>query len=261
MLLSERFPILHCLVVDDQPDSSEVLCRYIERTKGLQLAASLSDGLAALDYLQAHPELHLVFLDVEMPLINGFDLLAMIDQRENSMLPLVILSTGHVHYAAQGYHFDRVVGFLQKIVRYPSFLAMVEKACRTLTENKPHKRVNHQLPGSSNTVFIKTSFNRKERYERIDLIDLLFIKSDRNYVHLLTSDKEYLVKSALTDIEQQLFNKGFIRVHKSYLVNLARIRRVEVKQILMDDGRIVPISETYRSNLIGRLSQSSIEDK
>lgn len=253
--------ILKCLVVDDQPDSGEILCRYIERTNDLQLATSLSDGLAAFDYLQTHPDLDLIFLDVEMPMINGFDLLAMINQKESRRLPLVILTTGNIHYAAQGYHFDRIVGFLQKVVSYPDFLSMVEKAQRILRETTLYKTTHHQILGGDGTFFIKTSFNRKERYERINLNDLLFIKSDRNYVHLLTSENKYLVKNSLTDIEKQLFSKSFIRVHKSYLVNLFRIRRVEVKQLIMDGGKLVPISDTYRSNLINKLGNSSIEDK
>ncbi|WPP51762.1 LytR/AlgR family response regulator transcription factor [Catalinimonas niigatensis] len=261
MPLLEKSTTLHCLVVDDQPASSEVLCRYIERTKGLQLAGSFSDGLVAFDYLKTSPDLHLIFLDVEMPMINGFDLLAMINQHDSSLLPLVILTTGHAQYAAQGYYFDRVAGFLQKVVSYPSFLSMVEKARRVLTENDVSKIIHDQILAERDMVFIKTSFNRKERYERIDLNELLFIKSDRNYIHLVTDKNEYLVKNSLSDIEKQLFKKSFIRVHKSYLVNLARIRRVEVKQLFMDGGKTVPISETYRSNLVSRLSELSIEDK
>lgn len=132
MLSMNERSVLRCLVVDDQPACTDILSSYIDRTSGLQLASTLLDGIEAFDYLQVHPEIHLVFLDVEMPSMSGFDFLKMLEQKNNDLLPLVILTTGHTEYAPQGYHFDRVVGFLQKVVNYQDFLAMVQKAQRML---------------------------------------------------------------------------------------------------------------------------------
>ncbi|MEM9930130.1 MAG: response regulator, partial [Bacteroidota bacterium] len=81
---------------------------------------------------QSHPEVHLVFLDVEMPEMSGFDFLTMLEQENHAPLPLVILTTGHAKYATQGYDFDRVIGFLQKLVNYQDFLRMVQKARRAI---------------------------------------------------------------------------------------------------------------------------------
>ncbi|MEQ9443897.1 MAG: response regulator [Cyclobacteriaceae bacterium] len=124
---------IQCLIVDDQDASSRILSQYVDRTEGLQVSSTMSGGLAAFDYLQAHPEIHLIFLDVEMPSLSGFDFLNMLDQGNSNLLPLVILTTGHTEYATHGYHFDRVVGFLQKVVSYQDFLVMVKKAQRMLS--------------------------------------------------------------------------------------------------------------------------------
>lgn len=126
------FSLLQCLVVDDQPSSCRVVSQYISRTDGLQFSSSVSDGMQAFDYLQAHPEIHLVFLDVEMPEMSGFDFLAALEQENHAPLPLVILTTGYTKYATQGYDFDRVVGFLQKLVNYQDFLRMTQKARRAI---------------------------------------------------------------------------------------------------------------------------------
>ncbi|MGD1894599.1 MAG: LytR/AlgR family response regulator transcription factor [Cyclobacteriaceae bacterium] len=128
------FPLLQCLVVDDQPSSCRVVSQYISRTDGLQFSSSVSDGMQAFDYLQTHPEIHLVFLDVEMPEMSGFDLIAALEHENHAPLPLVILTTGHAKYATQGYDFDRVVGFLQKLVNYQDFLRMVQKARRAILQ-------------------------------------------------------------------------------------------------------------------------------
>jgi DNA-binding LytR/AlgR family response regulator len=249
-----------CIIVDDQPASCDILSRYIQRTEGLQLSACFSDGLAAIAYLQMHPEVSFLFLDVEMPGISGFDLLSLIQQNLNYPLPLVILSTGHVQYATKGYHYDRVVGFLEKVIDYPSFLMMVEKARRILKNNTRSESTTHQFYDDKHSIFIKTSYNRKERYERVYLQELHFIQGDRNYIRLVSSSKEYVLKHLLGGLEKQLDPKRFVRVHKSYIVNLSRIHRIEGKEIIMEDGKAVPLSDSYRPELMHRISQVSIED-
>lgn len=138
-----------CLVVDDQPASCQHLSRYIKRTSGIRLSSTVSDGIDAFDYLQTHPEINLIFLDIEMPSMSGFDLLKMIEQKNNGLLPLVILSTGHAEYAAKGYHFDRVVGFLHKVVSYQDFLSMVQKAKRTILR---YSNEIISIPSESNSL-------------------------------------------------------------------------------------------------------------
>lgn len=250
---------MNCLVIDDNPSDRELLCARIDQTAGLSLIASFDLGLPALEFIQHNKQVYLIFLDIEMPDISGLYFLDLLPQVHSH---LIVFTSGHTGSAILGINqHDQVIGFLKKIYPYQEFFQVIQKARRLTLEKNVNNTLHNKLLENSTTVFIKTSFNRKERYERIDLNELLFIKSDRNYIHLLTDKNEYLVKNSLSDIEKQLFKKSFIRVHKSYLVNLARIRRVEVKQLIMDDGNTVPISETYRSNLINRLSELSIEDK
>lgn len=148
---SNPLPLLNCLVVDDQPSSCRVLSQYISRTEGLHLSSTVSDGLPAFDYLQTHPEIHLVFLNVEMPSASGFDFLTMLEQENHAPMPLVILTTGHVKYATQGYDFDRVVGFLQKIVNYQDFLRMVQKASRAILRYSDDTILTSSKSQSQNT--------------------------------------------------------------------------------------------------------------
>ncbi len=163
MLPTKELSVLHCLIVDDQPACADILGRYIERTSGLQLAATTSDGIEAFDYLQAHSEVHLVFLDVEMPSMSGFDFLKMLEQKSSSPLPLVILTTGRIEYATRGYHFDRVVGFLQKVVNYQDFLSMVQKAQRMMLRYLHDTNSNNSLSHSSSDPSLPEDYRLLKR--------------------------------------------------------------------------------------------------
>ena len=163
MLPTKEPLVLHCLIVDDQPACVDILSRYVERTKGLRLASTLLDGIAAFDYLQTHSEIHLVFLDVEMPAMSGFDFLKMLEQESSILLPLVILTTGHTEYATQGYQFDRVVGFLQKVVSYQNFLEMVQKAQRMIRRHSDNTTANDPSSHSSGSPPLPEDYRQLER--------------------------------------------------------------------------------------------------
>lgn len=249
---------MKCLVVDDNPSDQELLCTRINQTPELSLVASFDLGLDALEFLKQNKQIDLIFLDIEMPDISGLYFLELLP---NGHSCLTVFTSGHTDAAILGINqHDRVIGFLEKIYSYQEFFQVIQKARRLLSQHTDRDPTQQILKGKE-TVFIKTSFNRKERYERIELNDLLFIQSERNYVHLVTDQNEYLLKNALSDLERQLHKQSFIRVHKSYLINLKRIRRIEAKQIIMDGGKVVPISETYRSDLIQHVNDLSIKDR
>jgi len=250
---------MKCVVVDDNPSDRDLLCSMINRTPGMSLITSFDLGLTALEFLQHNKHVDIIFLDIEMPDISGLYFLDLLPEGHPH---LIVFTSGHTSSAILGINqYTQVIGFLEKIYSYQEFFQVVQKARRLLLQKNNLKRFLDKHMVDSDLVFIKTSFNRKERYERINLNELLFIKSDRNYVHLVTSNKEYLVKRSMSEMEQQLSKKNFIRVHKSFLINLQSIRGVEVKQLFMDDGKSVPISETYRSILLQKLGEMSIEDK
>ncbi len=249
---------MNCVVIDDNPADRDLLCAMIDQTPGISLISSFELGLTALEFLKQNNPVDLIFLDIEMPDISGLYFLELLP---NTHSCLTVFTSGHTAPAILGINqYDQVIGFLEKIYSYQEFFRVIQKARRLLSQGN-FSDTNHPILKEKETVFIKTSFNRKERYERISLYDLLFIRSERNYVHLVTDNNEYLIKNSLSDMERQLHSKNFIRVHKSYLINLQRICRIEAKQVLMDNENAVPVSETYRPDLIQHVSGFSIEDK
>jgi len=250
---------MNCVVIDDNPADRDLLCNRIKQTPNVSLTASFDLGLPALEFLQRNKQVNLIFLDIEMPDISG---LYFLDLLPEGHAHLIVFTSAHTSSAILGINqHAQVIGFLEKIYSYQAFFQVIQKAHRLLLPKNNIENFHDQPFVDRDLVFIKTSFNRKERYERINLNDLIFIRSDRNYVHLVTYDKEYMVKRSMSEMEQQLSKKSFIRVHKSFLINLQRIRRVEVKQLLMDNGKTAPISETYRSTIFQKLGEMSIEDK
>jgi len=249
---------MNCVVIDDNPADRDLLCAMIDQTPGICLISSFELGLPALEFLKQNNPVDLIFLDIEMPDISGLYFLELLP---NTHSYLIIFTSGHTAPAILGINqHDQVIGFLEKIYSYQEFYRVIQKARRLLSQGN-FPETNHHISKDKETVFIKTSFNRKERYERIELNDLVFIRSERNYVHLVTDNNDYLVKNSLSDMERQLHSKSFIRIHKSYLINLQRIRRIEAKQVLMDNEIAITVSETYRPDLIKRVSEFSIEDK
>jgi len=249
---------MNCVVIDDNPSDQDLLCAMIDQTPGISMISSFDLGLPALEFLKHNKQADLIFLDIEMPDISGLYFLELLP---NTHSYLIIFTSGHTDTAILGINqHDQVIGFLEKIYSYQEFYRVIQKARRLLSQGN-FPETNHQISKDNETVFIKTSFNRKERYERINLNDLLFIQSERNYVHLVTDRNDYLVKNSLSDMQQQLHNKSFVRVHKSFLINLQRIQRIEAKQVLMDNEIAITVSETYRPDLIQRVSEFSIEDK
>ena len=251
---------MNCMIVDDSPGDRELLSNYIQQTPDLELVASFEQGLPALNAVPEQPNLDLIFLDIDMPDISGLDFLQAL---RSPWLPLVVFTSGHTKEAIRGINeHGRVVGFLEKIFTYPHFFRVVQKVQRLLHSYDTSSSF-HALASSSNhtTMFVKTAYNRKERYEQINLAELVFIKSERNYARLVTSHTELLVKHGLGELEKKFSSQGFLRVHKSYVVNLAGVRRLEGSQLWLTNEQTIPVSDSYRATLLERISGFLVEDR
>ena len=257
--------MINCIIVDDQPASIDLLSSFINTTESIELFNSTSEPLSAIGYLDSHPEINLIFLDVEMPTITGFDFLEILQQKNANMLPLVVLTTGHSAYAVNGYQFDRVVGFLHKLITYKSFLEMVHKVKRIL----PIYQSTYSLTladmsttiGSDNSFFIKVSYNRKEKYVHLQFDELLYVQGQRNYASLVTISDTYSVRRPLREIENMLPGSLFARTHKSYIVNLKHIRYIDTTSAMLREKHEVPVSTTYREGIMKRVSRTIVDDK
>jgi DNA-binding LytR/AlgR family response regulator len=224
---------IKCLIVDDEALALDVLDNYIRRTDFLQLEARCRSAVEALSVLN-EKRIDLVFLDIQMPGITGIQLLQALSQK-----PDIILTTAHPDYALQGFELE-VLDYLLKPIAYERFLKAVNRHLS--------KRQNGPQQGSIAQEEADSFFVRSEKkMVRINLNDLLFVESLRNYVVLHLADQsEVKTMSTISHIEERLPDSRFIRIHRSFIVAVNRIRKIGSRELQLED-RILPIGRNYRN--------------
>lgn len=244
---------LRCLVIDDEPLAIDVVVNYLQRI-GVEHIQTGAGGIDAFQLLRQQP-FDLLFLDIQMPQLSGFDLLKSLPQR-----PLVVITTAYRDYAVEGFEWE-VLDYLVKPFSFPRFLQTMEKATRHLqqpgaaaTELQPGPEKDEQKTTepdeNKDCLFLRAD----NQWVRIDIEDLLYIESLRDYVRVVTRTKNYLVHLSLADITAKLPQERFVRVHRSYTVALNRIDKISQHCAHIGD-KLIPISRANRQEIYKRLGQ------
>lgn len=238
--MSESAFLLKCLVVDDEPLAQTLLSDYIRKTPGLNLVAAVSDPLQGLEWVRQTPP-DLVFLDMQMPELDGVQFLQIMQQR-----CLVIVTTAYSEYALAGYE-HHIVDYLLKPITLERFLIATQKAQRRFQADQqgPVAAVG---PPESTFIFIRTEY----KILKINLSDIYYFEGARDYVVIHTTTEKVLTLQSLRSLEAQLPAEQFMRIHKSYVVAFARIEFIERNRISIRQ-QLLPISETYRETFFKRL--------
>jgi two-component system LytT family response regulator len=222
--------VLRCLVVDDEPLAVEVLAGYVQRTPGLVLSASVTDPIAAFRKLE-EGAIDVVFTDIRMPELSGLQLIKLAQSKCR-----FVISSAYSEHAIDGFELD-VVDYLLKPVRYERFLVAVEKL-RTRS-NTPHEQ------NTPDHFFLKSG----HEVLRIDHADVTHISAMRDYVAVHTRNKgRVLSLENLRDMEQRLPADRYCRIHRSHMVALHAIERVERDHVVLA-GTHLPISDSYAKRL------------
>lgn len=228
---------LTCVIVDDNEMSRLALEHFVALTPGLELAASLPDGLAALHFLQTHPPIDLLLLDIEMPHLTGLELIRLLPPP----LPAVVLVTSHHGFAAEAFGLP-VDDYLMKPVEYARFL----QAVRQVRALRPHLA----LPlHDDSSVFAKVN----GRLVRINFDDVYYIEALSTYSVLVTATHKHIVHVTLKSLEERLPFSHFVRVHRSYIVNTRRIDAVDDHQLVLG-AYTVPVGKLHKAELMRRLA-------
>ena len=239
--------ILKCLVVDDEPLARECITNYIKEVNFLELAGTCNNPVE-LTTAMGEQQVDLIFLDIQMPIINGIDFLRM-----TSKLPMVIITTAYPSYALEGFQLD-VLDYLVKPITFTRFFKAVTKA-RDYQQllGKPDIA---GLQSEADYFFIKCDY----KYEKIYFRDILYIEAMHNYVTIYTQKGKHMTLLYLKNIEEKLDKQLFVRVHKSYLVSISRIESIENNEIVVGPFRI-PISRNYRDEVIERVISKQLWKK
>ena len=235
---------LSCAIIDDEPLAVELMESYVRKTPFLELQDSFGSGVAAFGMLRDRP-VDLLFCDIQMPGLNGVEF--------SRMLPAdtrVIFTTAFSRYAVEGFRVN-AVDYLLKPISYADFLAAAQKALEWFEL----KRRAGAPADDLRSIFVKTEY----RLRQIELERILYIEGLKDYVKIHVEDEPHPVLSlmSLKSLEEQLPADRFIRVHRSYIVQPAKIRTIERNSIVFGRERI-PISENYRQAFFDFLSDRSL---
>ena len=240
--------MINCIIVDDEPHAIEVLEHYIKQTPHLQLVTAFSNPIEALQLLTQR-KIDLVFLDIHMPEISGIDFIKAIQGKTK-----VILTTAYSEFALEGYELS-VVDYLLKPIRLPRFLAAVQKAIEQI--NSQHESAS-QTEHDDDYIFVKTE--SKGKLLKINLGDIDFIESMKNYVAIHRGGQKTLVYTSMKDLEDRLPKKQFIRVHKSFIIPVSGITGIEGNLVrLKNVSAEILIGESYKSELMEIIKKKMIQ--
>ncbi|HKZ66793.1 MAG TPA: LytTR family DNA-binding domain-containing protein [Chitinophagaceae bacterium] len=241
---------LKCVAIDDEPLARECIANYVREIDFLQLTGT-GNNPVELTRLLDEQEVDLIFLDIQMPVINGIEFLKMVQNP-----PMVIITTAYPSYALDGFQLD-VLDYLVKPITFNRFFKAVSKAKDY--HNLLARSTNNDLTKADSTAdyfFIKCDY----KYERIYFNDILYIEAMQNYVTIYTQKGKYMTLLYLKNVEQNLDKQSFIRVHKSYIASIPKIESIENNEIIIGSFRI-PISRNYRDEVIDKVINNKLWKK
>lgn len=226
-----------CILIDDEPHARETLEDYLSRIPGLELKGSFQDASGAIAYLQEH-SVDLVFSDISMPEMSGTDFL-----RSLQSPPLVVFVTAHSDFAVEGFELD----VLDYIVKPYSF-SRLDKAV-----NKAHEYLRHHHNGGVDQDCLKIKDRNKTVLLKHD--DIHYIEAMKDYVRIINADKTIVTMCTMKELERTLPGNRFMRIQKSYIINIEKIRSVDkIKVVLKQDNKEIPIGLQYRSAFFKKIN-------
>ncbi|MBT9391852.1 LytTR family DNA-binding domain-containing protein [Hymenobacter sp. NST-14] len=231
---------LRCLVVDDDALALQIVENCIGNTPFLTHAVSCESAIAAAEVLRQQP-IDLLFLDVEMPLMSGLDLLRTLQNP-----PLVILITSSKSYAVEAFEYD-VLDYLVKPISYARFLQAAQKALEVVGSPVD---APENVPADAPFTFVKVD----SKLVKVQFDEVQYVEALGDYVHIVTGKSKLIVYSTMRAVEEKFPAALFVRVHRSFIVNLKRVHTIEDNTIIID-AKHIPIGQTYQKEVFQRLNK------
>jgi len=227
---------LNCVVVDDSAIQRLSIVKLIENNNSLKLVAEYSSALETKNGLNTQ-KVDLIFLDIEMPVLNGFELLDVLNNK-----PQIIFVTGKTEYAFKAFNYD-ATDYLQKPITRERFTQAVNKAL------EQHKLKQDYKETEGEHIFVKSNLKKRKVYIK----NIKWIEALGDYVKLVTEDTSLVVLSTMKAFEGELPKGKFLRIHKSYIVNLDKVDRFNSKNVEVGSYEI-PLSRNKKTLLVDALN-------
>lgn len=227
--------MISCIIVDDEPSAVNILTNYVAKTPFLELVGTASDPLEAMKVMEGKP-VDLAFLDIQMPHLSGIDFMKMLQGKTQ-----VILTTAYSEFALEGFE-NEALDYLLKPIAFDRFLKAAQRAMNSTPITSPDWQ---PIEREDEYMFVKTE--TKGKMLKVDFNDIIYVEGLKNYVSLFTAEERIITYTSIKALAEQL-PSYFMRVHKSYIVSLKKVRAVDGNQILFHNMKAyVPLGETYRS--------------
>lgn len=230
---------LQVLIVDDDLMSRKALERMCQQDERLDIAAICDSATAARDVM-AEKEIDLLLLDVEMPEMNGIELLHSLP-----VLPQVIFTTSKAEYAADAFEFQ-AIDFLKKPITPARFSVAIEKAVKNRQQNQ---YMGSPTGGNSNEIYIREN----GRFLRLNADDILYFENVGDYVRVKTNSDSHIIHGTMKGLDEKITDPRFFKVHRSYIVNLHKIKDIEEGSLVIE-RTVIPISRAHRAPLLAKLN-------
>jgi len=239
--------MIKTIIVDDEPLALDVLETYIQQIPDLELVARCNNALEANEFLSKN-EVDLMFLDIEMPKLGGLEFLKILNKR-----PFVIITTAYPNYAVEGFELS-VLDYMLKPISLDRFMKSVNKVREKMELKQgrvePPSRHESQTGNSSEDyIFVKSD----KKFVRIHYSDILYIEGLKDYVIIRTRDGRVIALQTMKSLETKLPDEIFIRVHRSYIININFIDAVVGNTVEMtEDGKLkmIPVGKNYKDDLV-----------
>ncbi|MCC8088017.1 MAG: LytTR family DNA-binding domain-containing protein [Rikenellaceae bacterium] len=230
---------MKCIAVDDEPLALSIIEGFCNKIGYLELTGKCPNAIEAAELIKEQ-EVDLIFLDINMPHLTGIDLVKM-----SPSLPMVIFTTAYADYALTGYDLD-IVDYLLKPFSFDRFFKAVSKAKELYDLKNLPKSYKFLLPqptadGGADYLMIRVEYSTV----RLNIADILYVEGLKDYVKIATLSKNYVTKSSMKNVEEKLPSGRFIRIHKSFIVNLDKVEAFENNHILIGGGKL-PLGSNYR---------------
>jgi DNA-binding LytR/AlgR family response regulator len=227
--------VIRCAIVDDEEMSRKNIEQLVKRVSDLKLVVVCKDAIEASNALR-NENVDLVFLDVEMPEMTGIELIKSLKHK-----PEIVLVTSKENYAVEAFEYD-VADYIVKPATYERFLKAYDRVKVRMTTDDENS-VNNDA------VFVKVD----SQLVKVKTSDILWVEAFGDYVNINTEHDKFIVHSTMKGMENKLSPEQFLRVHRSYIVRLEKIKAIE-ETIIIIGKKLIPIGDSYRSSLMKRLN-------
>ncbi|MBG0859504.1 MAG: response regulator transcription factor [Bacteroidales bacterium] len=231
---------MNCIIVDDDQITCKILEGYVAKSSSLTLVGTFSDSIAARNIFTERKDIDLVFLDIMMPEMDGFDFITSLDYPPN----IIIVSSAE-KYAVKAFDFN-VVDYLLKPITYGRFCKAIDKTIRYFSRKEIASTGDEE-------IFIK----KGSSLVKLKLRDIVFIEALENYVTLNTSDDRFTIHFTMKAIEHQMPSGVFIRVHRSFIINKSMIQAIKENSldlIVGNNVKSIPVGKSFRDGLLNDIN-------